>query len=195
MGFAANSRGITQVTVPRPSRRDAFADCSLAPNASTATIRRNPANWQDILNFCNGPREATLVTPSNLHIELAVRQLECYFAGDKTADLSQIELDMQSGTAFEQQVWKLVREIPRGETRTYGEIARAAGRANAARAVGQCNAKNRWAIVVPCHRLVGSNGNLTGYGGGLALKRKLLALEGIDLIARRTVSRSHAHRH
>ena len=112
-------------------------------------------------------------------------ELDRYFNRNPRADFSRIVLDFSQGTAFEQQVWQLVGAIPRGETRTYGEIARALGRPHAARAVGRCNAKNPWAIVVPCHRLVGSEAQLRGYGGGRLMKQKLLELEGIDLTALR----------
>jgi methylated-DNA-[protein]-cysteine S-methyltransferase len=81
------------------------------------------------------------------------------------------------GTAFEQEVWRALLEIPYGEVRTYGGIAKSLGNARAARAVGLANHNNPIAIVIPCHRVVGANGSLTGYGGGLDMKRRLLALE------------------
>lgn len=84
----------------------------------------------------------------------------------------------QPGTAFQQRVWQLTRAIPYGSTRTYHELACAAGRPRAARAVGQCNARNRLPIIIPCHRLVGSQGDLRGFGGGIPMKRTLLEMEG-----------------
>ncbi len=83
-----------------------------------------------------------------------------------------------SGTAFERAVWDELERIPYGATRTYGEIARSLGRPRAARAIGMANHKNPIPIVIPCHRVVAAGGKLGGYGGGLALKRRLLALEG-----------------
>lgn len=82
------------------------------------------------------------------------------------------------GTGFEKDVWRAVESIPYGRTATYREIAQLVGRPRATRAVGAANGKNPLPIVIPCHRVVGSNGSLTGYGGGLAVKRRLLALEG-----------------
>jgi methylated-DNA-[protein]-cysteine S-methyltransferase len=82
------------------------------------------------------------------------------------------------GTEFERRVWQALTEIPYGETRSYAEIARAIGRPAACRAVGRANGRNPIALVIPCHRVIGSDGSLTGYGGGLELKRFLLDLEG-----------------
>ena len=83
---------------------------------------------------------------------------------------------------FQQRVWAALRAIPYGETRTYGELAAAIGSPNASRAVGMANHRNPISIVIPCHRVIGANGTLTGYAGGLEVKRKLLALEGINIL-------------
>jgi methylated-DNA-[protein]-cysteine S-methyltransferase len=104
----------------------------------------------------------------------AVGQLTAYFAGELT-DFD-IEFDLR-GTKFQQRVWKALLTIPYGETRSYGEIAEQIGAPGSARAVGWANGHNPIAIVVPCHRVIGANGNLTGYGGGLDRKRSLLELE------------------
>jgi methylated-DNA-[protein]-cysteine S-methyltransferase len=104
----------------------------------------------------------------------AVDQLGAYFAGDLT-DFD-IELDLR-GTEFQQRVWKALLTIPYGETRSYREIAEQIGAPGAARAVGLANGHNPIAIVVPCHRVIGASGSLTGYGGGLDRKRTLLELE------------------
>ncbi|MGA7051890.1 MAG: methylated-DNA--[protein]-cysteine S-methyltransferase [Mycobacterium sp.] len=104
----------------------------------------------------------------------AVNQLEAYFAGE-LVDFD-IELDLR-GTEFQQRVWKALLTIPYGETRSYGEIAEQIGAPGAARAVGLANGHNPIAIVVPCHRVIGASGSLTGYGGGLDRKRTLLELE------------------
>ncbi len=84
----------------------------------------------------------------------------------------------QPGTVFQQRVWQLTRAIPYGSTCTYRDMACAAGRPHAARAVGQCMARNRLPIIIPCHRLVGSQGDLRGFGGGIPMKRTLLDMEG-----------------
>ncbi|HYB82085.1 MAG TPA: methylated-DNA--[protein]-cysteine S-methyltransferase [Mycobacterium sp.] len=104
----------------------------------------------------------------------AVEQLGAYFAGELTE--FDIEFDLL-GTEFQQRVWKALLTIPYGETRSYGEIADQIGAPGSARAVGLANGHNPIAIVVPCHRVIGANGNLTGYGGGLDRKRTLLELE------------------
>jgi methylated-DNA-[protein]-cysteine S-methyltransferase len=102
------------------------------------------------------------------------RQLGEYFAGErKTFDLD-IAL---AGTPFQQRVWSALREIPYGETRSYGEQAKRIGAPEAVRAVGHANGQNPVAIIVPCHRVIGANGSLTGFGGGLENKRRLLDLE------------------
>lgn len=101
--------------------------------------------------------------------------IRSYFAGDIRA-IDGIATD-GGGTEFQQSAWAALRTIPPGEVRTYGEMAALLGRPNAARAVGSANALNPVSLVVPCHRLIGSNGALTGYGGGIERKRWLLAHE------------------
>jgi len=100
------------------------------------------------------------------------RRLEQYFGGDLTS-LNDISIRTE-GTAFQQQVWAELLKIPAGATITYGELAKRIGRPTASRAVGLANGSNPIAIVVPCHRLIGSTGALTGYGGGIERKRWLL---------------------
>jgi methylated-DNA-[protein]-cysteine S-methyltransferase len=104
----------------------------------------------------------------------AVDQLDAYFAGE-LIDFD-VELDL-GGTEFQQRVWKALLTIPYGETRSYGEIAEQIGAPGAARAVGLANGHNPVAIIVPCHRVIGAGGQLTGYGGGLDRKQALLELE------------------
>jgi methylated-DNA-[protein]-cysteine S-methyltransferase len=104
----------------------------------------------------------------------AVEQLEEYFGGDRTEFDLALEL---VGTAFQRKVWAALLTIPYGETRSYGEIARQIGAPVAFRAVGLANGHNPIGIIVPCHRVIGSNGSLIGYGGGLDRKRALLAME------------------
>jgi methylated-DNA-[protein]-cysteine S-methyltransferase len=104
----------------------------------------------------------------------AVEQLEAYFAGERRE--FDLELDLV-GTSFQRQVWEALLTIPYGETRSYGQIAEQIGSPGASRAVGLANGHNPIGIIVPCHRVIGANGNLTGYGGGLDRKRALLALE------------------
>jgi methylated-DNA-[protein]-cysteine S-methyltransferase len=102
------------------------------------------------------------------------RQLEEYFAGERTT--FDVRLRMLGGP-FEREVWEELLRIPYGETTSYGEIAQRVGKPHASRAVGAANGRNPIAIIVPCHRVIGSDGSLTGYGGGLERKRALLDLE------------------
>src|SRR3954447_10800745 len=107
-------------------------------------------------------------------LSAAAIQLEQYFAGERTS--FDLELALE-GTEFERRVWAEVRAIPYGSTASYAEIAARIGRPGACRAVGRANALNPIAVVVPCHRVVGSDGSLTGYAGGIEMKRALLELE------------------
>lgn len=103
-----------------------------------------------------------------------VEQLEDYFAGR----LLDFDLDVEMiGTDFQRRVWQALLTIPYGETRSYGQIAQQIGSAGASRAVGLANGHNPVSIIVPCHRVIGANGSLTGYGGGLVRKKQLLEME------------------
>jgi len=107
-------------------------------------------------------------------LERAAEQLAAYFAG------SRIDFDLPlaaEGTPYQQRVWKLLATIPFGETWTYGQLARAMGDPKASRAVGAANGKNPLWVIVPCHRVIGANGALTGYAGGITAKKWLLAHE------------------
>ncbi|MEH0021427.1 MAG: methylated-DNA--[protein]-cysteine S-methyltransferase [Desulfobacter sp.] len=102
------------------------------------------------------------------------RQLDLYFEGRLTA----FDLEMRfNGTDFQKRVWQALTRIPYGHTTSYGELATAVGNPNASRAVGMANGKNPIPIIVPCHRVIGKNGKLTGFGGGLDVKAFLLDLE------------------
>ena len=102
-------------------------------------------------------------------------QLDAYFAGERR----DFDLPLApEGTAFQQSVWRALSGIPFGETRSYADIASVIGKPNAVRAVGAANGRNPIPIVVPCHRVIGADGTLTGFGGGLPTKRFLLSLEG-----------------
>jgi methylated-DNA-[protein]-cysteine S-methyltransferase len=112
---------------------------------------------------------------SDRHLEEARKQIDEYFRGERT----KFELELSpEGTPFQQAAWRQLRRIPYGETISYGEQARRMGRPKASRAVGAANGQNPISIVVPCHRVIGADGRLTGYGGGLGKKKKLLDLEG-----------------
>lgn len=103
-------------------------------------------------------------------------QLQEYFAGER----QRFNLVLQpKGTAFQLEVWRHLESIPYGETRSYGEVARAIGKPDSVRAVGTANGANPIAIIIPCHRVIGTNGSLVGYGGGLEKKKLLLELESV----------------
>jgi methylated-DNA-[protein]-cysteine S-methyltransferase len=125
--------------------------------------RRPEAGWQESMR---GP------------VAEAVRQLREYFAGRR----SEFDLPLTPrGTEFQKNVWNRLQEIPYGETISYGELAKRVGNPKASRAVGAANGSNPIPIVIPCHRVIGSNGKLTGFGGGLPTKEALLALEARQL--------------
>ncbi len=112
--------------------------------------------------------------PDHPVLRAAARQLEEYFAGRRR----RFDLPLApEGTPIQRAVWEALRAIPYGETQSYGDVARRIGRPKAVRAVGAANGSNPISIVVPCHRVIGADGSLTGYGGGLPRKKKLLALE------------------
>ena len=114
----------------------------------------------------------------NLHSGRCAEELQRYFSGEPVAFT--VPLDLQ-GTAFQKRVWQILRTIPYGETMSYGQIASELGSPYAARAVGQAVGRNPCLILVPCHRVVGKAGNLTGFSAGVSLKKRLLELERIDI--------------
>jgi methylated-DNA-[protein]-cysteine S-methyltransferase len=134
------------------------------------------------LAFLNNHTAAELVVPFGPRVEWSadpcrevVEAVARWFDGERGA-LESLHL-RPAGTAFSRQVWSEVREVPYGTTASYGEIARRLGRPGASRAVGRANATNPICLAIPCHRIVGVDGSLTGYGGGIATKQALLAFE------------------
>lgn len=118
------------------------------------------------------PKAGWTQAPGLFHCE--IEQLEAYFAGSLRA----FKMDLApAGTPFQQEVWSALQDIPYGQTFSYGEVARAIGKPSAVRAVGAANGANPIGIVIPCHRVIGANGSLTGYGGGLENKALLLEHE------------------
>jgi methylated-DNA-[protein]-cysteine S-methyltransferase len=142
----------------------------------TLTLASDEAGLREI----NFPKNGQPTAPApewrkdNSALREAIAQLRAYFAGE----LETFDLPLAPpGTEFQQRVWDELRKIPYGKTISYGELARRIGNPNASRAVGLANGSNPIPIIIPCHRVIGSNGKLTGYGGGLPIKEKLLALE------------------
>jgi methylated-DNA-[protein]-cysteine S-methyltransferase len=139
--------------------------CLLHFGADGEAVRRSLAKWYPSM-------------PIEIHKDPAgaVSALDAYFGGDLTA-IDGIAVEM-NGTPFQQRVWAALRTVGAGRTASYAHIAREIGAAAAIRAVGAANGANPVAVIVPCHRIIGSNGSLTGYGGGLDRKQWLLKHEG-----------------
>jgi len=150
--------------------------CRVAfPNEEQASFRAWLERWCGDGEVHEGPQA---------FVGAAIEQLRSYFSGElKTFDLT---LDLRA-TPFQRQVLHHVAAIPYGQTRSYGQLAAALGKPNASRAVGAANAANPLPLFIPCHRVVGSGGQLTGFGGGVALKRRLLRLEGHAVVQERLV--------
>ncbi len=148
VALMANQRALLALTLPQRSRRAALA--------------------QLCGDFCQG---------ENMLLRRARAQIIRYFAGRRVS-FDALPVDDSRGTEFQRRVWRLTRAIPYGKSRTYRQLASAAGRPAAARAIGQCMARNPLPIIIPCHRLIGSAGDLRGFGGGLAMKLALLQMEG-----------------
>jgi len=132
------------------------------------SIRPNPRDLRS-------EKKAFTFEPSSRRMQPYLDQLDEYFRGERREFTFPLDL---RGTDFQLACWRALLAIPYGETRSYADIARAVGRPNAFRAAGMANNRNPTAIVVPCHRVIASDGSLCGYGGGLEIKRKLLELEG-----------------
>jgi methylated-DNA-[protein]-cysteine S-methyltransferase len=148
-------------------------DTPLGPLTLAATANGLAGAWFDGQKHHPGTLAAP-ERPDHPHIERAVRALRDYWAGESSG----IEIDLDAaGTAFQCAVWQALREIEPGATRSYGEIASRIGRPAAVRAVGAAVGRNPISVIVPCHRVIGRDGSLTGYAGGLDRKRSLLAHE------------------
>ncbi|HEX4484292.1 MAG TPA: methylated-DNA--[protein]-cysteine S-methyltransferase [Solirubrobacteraceae bacterium] len=171
------------MTITTPPPTEARARLALASPIGTLVLEGNDDALTDlVLPGCAGSHDTA---PAGFDLESApravaeaARQLSEYFDGERTA----FELALQAaGTPFQREVWTRLAEIPYGETISYAELAASVERPQAFRAVGSANGANPIAIVVPCHRVITSSGNLGGYAGGLDAKRTLLALEGVSL--------------
>ena len=146
----------------------ALGPLTLVGDADAVTGLYFPAHWTD-------PDPATWGAVDDRAFPEAERELREYFAGERTRFTVPIRL---AGTSFQRNVWALLRDIPHGETTTYRKLAAALGRPGHARAVGSAVRTNPISVIVPCHRVLGSSGSLTGYAGGLERKAFLLAHEG-----------------
>lgn len=145
-------------------------------------LRSNHNNQLTYLNFIDADKNicTTPITSNNNILAIAMEQLTQYFAGNRTS--FNLPLAPQ-GTAFQCKVWQALQTLNYGETQSYAWLAQKINNPKAVRAVGRANGANPIAIIIPCHRIIGANGSLTGYAGGLALKEKLLEHEGATFIA------------
>jgi methylated-DNA-[protein]-cysteine S-methyltransferase len=161
-------------TAPHRTRVHTIVDSPIGPLLLVATDGSLTGLYMDAQR--HRPDEDTFGERDDaaLAFVAVTRQLEEYFAGART-DFD-VPLDLE-GTAFQRRVWAALREVPYGQTWSYGQLAAHIGSPGASRAVGLANGRNPVAVIVPCHRVVGANGRLTGYGGGLERKQQLLDLE------------------
>jgi methylated-DNA-[protein]-cysteine S-methyltransferase len=162
------------------------AQCRITTPLGPLTLAATARGLAAVLFDAQSHHPGALAAPDDAahpHLALAARELAAYFDGDTApADLQfTVPLDPQ-GTAFQQQVWQALLQIRAGRLSTYGEIARGVGRPDAARAVGAAIGRNPIGIIVPCHRVIGRDGSLTGYAGGLPRKQALLQREGALLL-------------
>ncbi|MDX3053702.1 methylated-DNA--[protein]-cysteine S-methyltransferase [Streptomyces sp. NE06-03E] len=157
---------------PAPVRQHTVADSPYGPLTLVATDGVLAGLY--MTGQRHRPPEETFGIPDPGPFTEALRQLDAYFAGE----LTEFDLPLHlHGTPFQRSVWAELRRIPYGETRSYGELAELLGKPGASRAVGLANGKNPIGIIVPCHRVIGASGGLTGYGGGLERKQRLLSFE------------------
>ncbi len=151
---------------------------------------KSPIGWIDIIAEENrissasfseaAPSSGSTFSPTLPVLTRTIKLLDLYFAGGPI-DFAELSVQLAYGTDFQQHVWKTIREIPHGEVRSYQWIADRIGQPKSVRAVGNAVGANPVSILIPCHRVIRSNGALGGYGGGLDRKRQLLALEGHDI--------------
>ena len=151
---------------------------------------KSPIGWIDIIAEENRissaafsevvPSSEPTLPPTLPVLARTIKLLDIYFAGGPI-DFAEISVQLAYGTEFQQRVWKTIREIPYGEVRSYQWIADRIGRPKSARSIGNAVGANPVSILIPCHRVIRSNGALGGYGGGLDRKRQLLVLEGQDI--------------
>jgi methylated-DNA-[protein]-cysteine S-methyltransferase len=161
-----------------PLVAQATIDSPIGPLTALATNKGLAGLWFDAQKHHPGDLDAP-VDASNPHIGAIKHWLEAYWAGNDPSP-REVTLDLH-GTTFQRAVWKALLGIPLGRTKTYGEIAAQVGQGAAPRATGAAVGRNPVSILVPCHRVIGANGSLTGYAGGLPRKERLLQHEGVLL--------------
>ena len=152
VGMLVSPAGIVKLTLPQATEQAALAELDLEQDAARVSFER---------------------------FDEAVSRIRDYFRG-KPVDFTD-KLDLSTGTEFQKKVWSSCRDIPYGQTRSYGWIAAQIGQPGASRAVGNALGKNPIPIIIPCHRVLAADGGIGGFSGGLNVKRRLLKLEGIDI--------------
>lgn len=187
-----SGKAITEADASAPKPR-VYASCTYDSPLGTITLAAGDDGlkglWFDGQRYFAGTLDAPMESTdpaSNVHLAAACAWLDAYFAGENP-DIARLSL-APLGSAYRQVVWQLLREIPYGQVRTYGEIAQEAARCmgkpkGSARAVGGAVGHNPISIIVPCHRVVGASGSMTGFGGGISRKLALLEHEGVDCSA------------
>ncbi len=168
------------MTIHPDLQAQARIDTPLGPLTAAATATGLAGLWFDGQAHHPGPL-AVPVDPQHPHLQAAARAVQAYFGG-AGQPLQDVPLDLH-GTSFQQAVWRALIALPRGATSTYGQIASAAGSPAAVRAAGAAIGRNPVSVLVPCHRVLGRDGSLTGYAGGLQRKTALLQAEGVRLTA------------
>ena len=154
IGVAATERGVSRLTLPQPTERQAVESLGIEAVASAS--------------------------PDDEALSSLTARMESYYEGEEQ-EFGDVELDLSEKTPFQRQILESVRSIPRGQVRSYAQVAASVGRPNAARAVGAAMASNPVCVIIPCHRVIASDGSLAGFGGGLELKRRMLELEGVSV--------------
>ena len=167
------------------SRRDDFQTCGRVDTLfGPAVIAVNGAGALTRLHFLRANEVEDTLPATHPMLQPVIRQLAEYGAGKRRT----FDLDLAPhGTPFQQKVWRALVDIPFGETESYGHLAERIGHPGKARAVGAANGANPIALVIPCHRVIGADGSLTGYGGGLPLKQRMLEFERAGAVAQRSL--------
>ena len=175
-----NSSTITvgQAFAGVPLVAQAVLDTPIGPMTALATARGNAGLWFDNQTHHPGALDAP-IDARHPHIVALARWLDAYWAG-RDPSPREVPLDLH-GTSFQRAVWKVLLAIPLGRTKSYGEVAQQVGRGAVPRATGAAVGRNPMSILVPCHRVIGADGSLTGYAGGLPRKERLLQHEGVLL--------------
>lgn len=155
-------------------------DTPLGPMTAVATAKGLAALWFDARERYAAQIGSPHENPDHPHVQAARRWLQAYWAGED-ADAVEVPLDLH-GTLFQRAVWRELLRIPRGQTRTYGEVAAGVGDGAVPRATGSACGANPVGVIVPCHRVLGANGSLTGFAAGLPRKQALLQHEGALLL-------------